>query len=234
LPRGLPFLVETLETVGRLRHRTDVFLQDDVLSRCRTDDVREPPQVGWAPMGPVRLADILSAQEGCETDLGIFESAERVCTRPGEGAAGFLFDLGDSDQGESAGASQAGQWHGVSAVGGEALPRFFGKQRGGHAPAGGALGEQIPLEPIATRPRFTDEEEVVGFDGIVRTRCSLSPGRVPMGPREITAAPDAGAPYATVMGSGWTSLPRKSVRDCAMVDLRVERCWGGSMRPWRW
>ena len=44
---GLQFLFEPLEAVGRLRNRTDVFLKDDLLRCGRTDDFREPSQVGW-------------------------------------------------------------------------------------------------------------------------------------------------------------------------------------------
>ena len=61
----------------------------------------------------------------------------------------------------------------------------------------------------------------VAFAGLVRTRGAMSPCRVPRVPREVTAAPCSGAPYATAMVSVWTSLPRKSVRDCDSVDLRV-------------
>src|SRR5262249_13787515 len=98
----LQFLFETLEAFGILSNRTDVFLKDDLLRCCRTDDFREPPQVGWAPIGPARIADILSEQEGFETELGILEIANGVFTRPGEVADGFIFDLGDRDQGEIA------------------------------------------------------------------------------------------------------------------------------------
>ena len=99
---GLEFLFEPLEAVGRRSNRTDVFLKDDLLRRGRTDDFREPPQVGGAPIGSARIADILSEQEGFETELGILESADGVFTRPGEVADGFIFDVGDRDQGEIA------------------------------------------------------------------------------------------------------------------------------------
>lgn len=49
----LELLVEPLEAFGMLLNRTDVFLKDDLLSRGGTDDLREPPQVGRAP---IRLA----------------------------------------------------------------------------------------------------------------------------------------------------------------------------------
>ena len=77
---------------------------------------------------------------------------------PGEVADGFIFYGGDRDYGESACAGQAGQWHGVSAVGCDAIPQFVG-----HAPAGVAFCGQIPLEPGATRASCLDAEEMFGF-----------------------------------------------------------------------
>src|SRR5262245_31522190 len=49
----------------------------------------------------------------------------------------------------------------------------------------------------------------------------MSHCRVPMVPRYVTAAPWSWATYATAIGSVWTSMPMKRVRDCDMVDLRV-------------
>src|SRR5262245_15805753 len=34
------------------------------------------------------------------------------------------------------------------------------------------------------------------------------------------------------MGAWWTAMPRQRGRDGAMVDLRVQRCGGGSRRRW--
>src|SRR5512145_277680 len=59
------------------------------------------------------------------------------------------------------------------------------------------------------------------FDGILRMSGSISHWRVPMVPRYVTAAPGSCATSATAIVSLWTSMPTKSVRDCAMVDLRV-------------
>jgi len=42
----LKFLFETLEAFGVFVHGTDVFLKDDLLSRCGADDFRKPLEVG--------------------------------------------------------------------------------------------------------------------------------------------------------------------------------------------
>jgi hypothetical protein len=62
--------------------------------------------------------------------------------------------------------------------------------------------------------------------GLFRTRGSRSPCRVPLGPREVTAAPGSGATDATAMVSLWTSMPIKRVRDCDRGDLRA---WSGAV-----
>ena len=45
-------LVETLAACGVCGHHPDLFLEHDVLRRGRTDDVREPPEMGGVPIGP--------------------------------------------------------------------------------------------------------------------------------------------------------------------------------------
>jgi hypothetical protein len=102
LPLCWQYRCEPREAFGVLINRPDVFWKADVLSRCRTDHYRAPPQVGGAPSGPARLAASLSEHAGCETDLGILEIADGVCTRPGEVADGCICAVGDRDQGESA------------------------------------------------------------------------------------------------------------------------------------
>jgi hypothetical protein len=44
----------------------------------------------------------VSEQEGFETELGVFEIADGVFTRPRQVANGFIFDLGNRDHGEIA------------------------------------------------------------------------------------------------------------------------------------
>ena len=97
---GLEFLFETLEAFGMLLNGMDLFLKDNLLSRCGADDFREPPEVGWAPISPSHVTDILSQPQGVETELGVFEIADGIFTRPSEIANGFIFDFGDIDGGE--------------------------------------------------------------------------------------------------------------------------------------
>ena len=75
-------------------HRTDIFLKDDLLNGRGTDHFREPSQVGRAPIGPAHVPDIVSEQEGFETELGVFQIADGVFTRAGEVTNGFIFHLG--------------------------------------------------------------------------------------------------------------------------------------------
>ena len=83
-----------------LLHRSDVFLKNDLLRGRGTDDFREPPQVGRAPIGPARGADIVAEHKGFETEFGVFAITDGIFTRPGESAHGFILALGDIDRSE--------------------------------------------------------------------------------------------------------------------------------------
>jgi len=96
----LPCLFETLEAFGLLMNGTDLCLKDDWLRRGGTDHLREPAEVGRAPIGPAPIPDILSQQNGLKPELVVFEIADGIFTRPGEIANGFSFDCGDIDRGE--------------------------------------------------------------------------------------------------------------------------------------
>jgi hypothetical protein len=65
----LEFVFETLEALGVVVDRTDIFLEDNLLRGCGTDDFGEPPQMGGVPGGPARVADIVSEQEGFEPEF---------------------------------------------------------------------------------------------------------------------------------------------------------------------
>lgn len=159
----LAVLGETLEAFRVFGHGTDRVLQDDLLRRCWAHHLREPPEMGRVPGGPARVPDVVPAQKGFETELGIFEIAEGIFACPGEVAHGFICHLGDLDRGEIPRARQAGQWHGVPAGRVDAGTGLFGTQRGGHAPAILAFFRQIALEPGATRTGFVDEDQMVGL-----------------------------------------------------------------------
>ena len=123
----------------------------------------EPPQVGRAPGGPARIADIVPEQKRFEPKLGGLEITDGIFTSPAEVADGFIFDLGDIDRGEVTRAHQAGQLDGVTTVGFDAVAGLLGDQRGGDDPAVVAFLRQIAVEPVATGSGFIDKDEVFGF-----------------------------------------------------------------------
>jgi hypothetical protein len=57
LPVLVAFWLEPLEAFGRLLNRSDVFVKNDLWRGRGTDNFREPPQVGRAPIGPAGQAD---------------------------------------------------------------------------------------------------------------------------------------------------------------------------------
>lgn len=159
----LEFLLQSLEAVAVFIDGADLCLQNDVLRRGRTNDLREPSAVSRAPIGPATVTDIVSEPKGCETKLGSFAIADGIFTRPRKVANGFIVDRGDIHRGESARARRSGEWHSIAAVGLDASPRLCGEQRGGDHPAVVALFAQIPLEPGATRTGRRDDEQMFGL-----------------------------------------------------------------------
>jgi hypothetical protein len=159
----LEFLFEPLEAFGGFGDRPDICWENDGLRRGGTDHFREPSEMGRAPCGPARITDVVSEQDGFEAELGVFEIADGICTRPAEVANRFVFHRGDIDRGKITRARQAGQLHGVPAVGFDAVAGLLRDQGGGDDPAVIAFFGEIPVEPVATRAGFVDEDEVFGF-----------------------------------------------------------------------
>ena len=97
----LQCLCETLEALGVFVHRSDVCLKDALLSRCVTDHLGEPPEMGRAPVRPARRADIVSEQEELEErNWASLRSAGGIFTGSCEVTHGFIFHFGDIDRGE--------------------------------------------------------------------------------------------------------------------------------------
>ena len=76
-------LVEPLEAFGVCGDGTDLCLKDHWLRWGRADPFRKPAEMGWAPMGPARVADIVSAHERLEAKLRVLEIAEGIVHVPG-------------------------------------------------------------------------------------------------------------------------------------------------------
>jgi hypothetical protein len=57
--------------------------------------------MGRIPCSPAGVADIVSPQEGFETELGILKIAEGIFARPSETANRFIYDREDIDGGRA-------------------------------------------------------------------------------------------------------------------------------------
>jgi hypothetical protein len=157
------FLLEAHKPFGVLGHSTDVFLKDDLLCWRGTDDLAEPPEVSGAPGGPACIPDILPQEKRFEPKLRSLEVVESIFTPPAQVANRFILHFGYVNRGEVPRAHQAGQFDGVSSVGFDPIPWFFGDQRGRDDPANLAFFGQIAVEPIPTRACFIDKDEVFTF-----------------------------------------------------------------------
>jgi hypothetical protein len=107
---GLACMVETRQAFGVFVNRTDVCVKANMLSRGGTDDDR-------APSGPAHVAAIVAEHDGFQTARGGLQIAEGVFTCPDEITKSFICHPRDIDHSEITRAGQAGQWHGISAVG---------------------------------------------------------------------------------------------------------------------
>jgi hypothetical protein len=94
---GVECLFETLEAFGVFGDRSDIFAADNLLSRRRTDDLCEPPQVGRTPGGPACRADILAQSERLEAKFGRLEVTDGIFPSPAEVADRFIFHVRDMD-----------------------------------------------------------------------------------------------------------------------------------------
>ena len=163
---GWPVLVacvrEPLAAFGMLLHRADVFVKNDVVRGGGTDDCREPPQVGRAPIGPARGAAIVAEHKSCETQWGVCAITEGIFTRPGASAHGCIWALGDRDRGAIPCASAARQLPSVPAVRFDPIPSLCGHEGRRHPPAVVVFLPEIPREPGATGARRRDQEEGCG------------------------------------------------------------------------
>jgi hypothetical protein len=115
-----------VKTLGVLVDGTDVCLKDHVSSRARTDDLREPSEMGRVPGGQARVAASVAEQEGFEAELGGFEITEGIFARPAEIPKSLVFLLGNIDRGEITGAPRAGQRHRVATIGFHGVGGLFG------------------------------------------------------------------------------------------------------------
>jgi hypothetical protein len=157
-------------TTGSLRaaspacgDRSDRFVPDQVLSRCGTDHLREPPEGCWAPGGLAGGAHIVPEQAGCEAKRGGLESAQGSFTGASAIAQNFVFDRGDRDWGEIARAHQPRSRHSVTPVGLYPVASLLRQQRRRHDPTIIACVAQGAREPGAAGAGFRDTDQMVGL-----------------------------------------------------------------------
>ena len=143
---------------------------------------------GPAPRGRGRGTARVPQEQGLEPTLRGLAIVEGLCTRPAQVPPGFLLHRRDVDRGQVPGAQQAGLCEGVPPVGCDPIPRPLGDQGGRDAPAALAFWGERAVGPRATWPRFRDQDEGGLLACRRRSSVSIAHGRVPLWPREPTAA----------------------------------------------
>jgi hypothetical protein len=159
---GVPLVAEcvceTLPACGRFGDGLDVFLHDHVRRRSGAAPRTAPAQVGRAPRGSPRRADVVPQHEGLEPHRGGRQIPQGLFPRPAQSAEGGIVDGGNRHRGEVPGAHQPGQWPGITPVGVDPVARLCGHQGGGDDPAAVAVFPQGAREPGAAGTSCVDED----------------------------------------------------------------------------
>ncbi len=159
----MEFLFQTPEPLRVFGDGADVFLKDNVLRRGGTAHLREPPEVGRAPVSSARVAEILPEQKSFETELGRLEVPQGIFTGAAEIANGFIFNRGNLHGGEIPRAHQARELDCIPTIRFHPVARLFGHEGGRDDTAELALFRQIAIEPIPTGTSFIDEDQMRGL-----------------------------------------------------------------------
>jgi hypothetical protein len=159
----LKFGLETLEAVVAFGHGPDILLADNLLGQRRTDDLTEPTQMRWPPIGTAGIPEILAQEEGLQPVLGGLEIPDGILTGAGQVADGLVLDLGDIDRSEIPRAQQPGELYGVTSISFDAVAGFLWEQWGGHDPTAELFLGKITIKPIPTGTSLIDEEQMLGF-----------------------------------------------------------------------
>jgi hypothetical protein len=209
LNRRVEFLCQALEACGEFGDRAAICLPDAWLSRGVTDPCTPPPQGRRAPSGAACRADSGSESERVAPERGRCESAQGLCTRAGAIADGVICSPGDLDRGEIPRAHHPGQWHGITAIGVDAVTRLVGHAGGRDDPAVITFVGQVAVEPVAAGSGFRDQDEGWGLGW----PCA----------DEVSAVAVAGADGTKRAAVGVVSVGDRGHRDRIVVDIQTDR-----------
>jgi len=139
----------------------NIFLEDDLLGRCRADDRCEPSQVCLAPVRRAAVADVEAQEQGFETRLGSLQITHCILSCATKIPYRLVFEPGYINGGQIARAHEAGQLNGIASVGLDTVSRFAGDQRrSDHVTLIAFLGE-VPIETVPAGTSFIDEDELL-------------------------------------------------------------------------
>jgi hypothetical protein len=77
--------------------RADIVLNDPWLGSGRPAHLREPPEVGWTPLGRARITDLVPEPEGLEPERGRLEVPPGIFAGAAALPHGCIFHRGDID-----------------------------------------------------------------------------------------------------------------------------------------
>jgi hypothetical protein len=159
----LEFRLQTRKALGLFIDRPHICLEDDLLGGSGTDHFAQPTSVGWTPGGPAYRADIMPQQKRFEAKLGGLEIPQHILTGATEVADGLVLDRRHIDRRDFPSPHEPGTWDGITAVGFDPVPSLFGDYGGRDDPTDIAFSAERAIEPVATRPRFVDKDQVLSL-----------------------------------------------------------------------
>ena len=155
----LQFGLEMSETFGMLRDGSDVFLENDLLSRRRADDFGEPAKMCLVPVRFSDITDVEAKEKGLEPELGGFQIGDCVLSSPAEVPDCFVFEPGDIDWVQIAGPHETGELNGIAGIGLDPIPRSSRNQGWSDHVTQVVLSGEEPIEAVPAWAGFIGKDK---------------------------------------------------------------------------
>jgi len=191
----------------------DRLLEDDLLRGSGADDLGEIAAVSIVPVGAAGVVQTVTEQERLETELGGLEGDDGIFAGACEIADRLVVDGGNIDGVEVSGSEQTGEGDGVAAVGLDAVAGFAWNERRGDDQTVEPLAGEMPMQDVAARTGFVDEDETSG------SRLQPTDQGIDVG--------GSGTDAADVGDLGASIVRRVRDRDGVFVDVETDEKSGG-------
>ena len=157
------FLLDPREAFDLLVNGTQKFLEDDLLGGSRTDDPGEVTPVSRTPIGSTCVVKPKAQEEGLESELGGLEGDASGVAGATQITEGLVFDPGDVDRAQIAGAQEARELDGISSVGLDPIPGPLGDQGRCDDLALESFASEVSMQGVAAGAGLVGKDQVAGL-----------------------------------------------------------------------